>query len=115
MADIVENVLRAEAEKEQLFKTIEVPREIDSVVDLGNLLVEDINSFDKSSYHQSREQCLLDMARDSTQLLFNKIWELPSGKFITSTGLGIFVNITPPPPFNILTLRVRFKNLSDDP
>lgn len=78
MADIVENVLKAEAEKEQLFKTIEVPREIDSVVDLGNLLVEDINSYDKSNYHQSREQCLLDMARDSTQLLFNKIWELPT-------------------------------------
>ena len=80
MADIVENVLKAEAEKEQLYKTIEVTKEIDPNVDLGNLLVEDVNSFDNASYHQSREQCLIEMARDSAQILFNQIWELPTGK-----------------------------------
>ena len=80
MADIVENVLKAEAEKEQTFKSIEVTKEIDPCVDLGNLLVEDVNSYDNASYHQSRDQCLLDMARDSAQILFNKIWELPTGE-----------------------------------
>ena len=88
MADIVENVLKAEAEKEQSFKSIEVAKDIDPVVDLGNLLVEDINSFDNDSYHQSREQCLLDMARDSTQLLFNKIWELPTGEHVVYSKIG---------------------------
>merc|ERR1719462_150128 len=78
MADVVENVLKAEAEKEQLFKSIEVTKEIDPNVDLGNLLVEDVNSFDNATYHQSREECLIDMARDSAQILFNKIWELPT-------------------------------------
>ena len=82
MADIVENVLKAEAEKEQLFKSIEVTKEIDPVLDLGNLLVEDINSFDNAAYHQGREKCLLDITRDSTQLLFNKIWELPTGELM---------------------------------
>ena len=80
MADIVENVLKAEAEKEQLFKSIEVSKEIDPCVDLGNLLVEDVNSIDNSNYHQTRELCLLEIARDSTQVLFNKIWELPTGE-----------------------------------
>ena len=81
MADIVENVLKAEAEKEQLFKSIEVSKEIDPCVDLGNLLVEDVNSMDTTTYHQTRELCLLEMARDSTQVLFNKVWELPTGKW----------------------------------
>ena len=80
MADIVENVLKAEAEKEQTFKSIEVAKAIDPCVDLGNLLVEDVNSYDNASYHQSRDQCLLDMARDSAQILFNKVWELPTGE-----------------------------------
>ena len=80
MADIVENVLKAEAEKEQTFKSIEVIKEIDPCVDLGNLLVEDVNSHDNASYHQSRDQCLLNMARESAQILFNKIWELPTGE-----------------------------------
>lgn len=78
MADIVENVLKAEAEKERKFETIEVSKEIDPNVDLGNLLVEDVNSIDNNGYHQSRERCLIEMARDGAQLLFNKIWELPT-------------------------------------
>ena len=89
MADIVESVLRAEAAKEQTFKSIEVSKEIDPGVDLGNLLVEDVNSFDNASYHQAREQCLIDMARDSTQILFNKIWELPTGELCMCVCLGV--------------------------
>ena len=91
MADIVENVLKAEAEKEQLFKSIEVTKDIDPSVDLGNLLVEDVNSFDNATYHQSREECLIDMARDSAQILFNKIWELPTGELSGYACQGITI------------------------
>merc|ERR1712136_332622 len=78
MADIVENVLKNEVEKEKQFKTIEVTRDIQSNIDVGNLLLEDINAIDTISYNQSRETLLLEVTRDSTQLLFNKIWELPT-------------------------------------
>ena len=46
MADLVEKVLREAAEKESKFKTIEVQKEIDVVIDEGNLLVSDKNPLD---------------------------------------------------------------------
>ena len=46
MADLVENVLRAAAERESKYKTIEVHKDIDLDIDEGNLLASDTNPLD---------------------------------------------------------------------
>ncbi|KAI1724828.1 ribosome biogenesis regulatory protein (RRS1) domain-containing protein [Ditylenchus destructor] len=62
------------------YKSIEVPKMSDPVIDLGNLLIIDKDPIngqneEKSGVLSSEE--LLNMARDNTQYLFNKVWELP--------------------------------------
>lgn len=49
MADIVENVLRDAAEKEAKYKTVEVQKDIDLNIDVGNLAAFDPNPFDLKS------------------------------------------------------------------
>lgn len=78
--DLVESVLKAEAEKEALYKTTEVTKAIDLDIDEGNLLASDSNPIDDGSFRSNREQFILDLARDNAQLLVNKIWELPVDK-----------------------------------
>jgi len=46
MADLVENVLREVAEKEAKYKSTEVNKDIDLVIDTGNLTTFDSNPFD---------------------------------------------------------------------
>ncbi|XP_052784785.1 ribosome biogenesis regulatory protein homolog [Mya arenaria] len=78
MADIVENVLREAAEKEAKYKTTEVIKDIDLDIDAGNLFTYDSNPFDSKKTRSNREAFLKDLARDNTQLLINKIWQLPT-------------------------------------
>ncbi|CAG2221147.1 RRS1 [Mytilus edulis] len=78
MADLVEKVLREAAEKESKFKTIEVEKEIDVIIDEGNLLVCDTNPIDFKLQKKNREDYLKDLSRDNTQLLINRIWQLPT-------------------------------------
>ncbi|XP_052069991.1 ribosome biogenesis regulatory protein homolog isoform X1 [Mytilus californianus] len=78
MADLVEKVLREAAEKESKFKTIEVEKEIDVIIDEGNLLVCDTNPIDFKLQKKNREDYLKDLSRDNTQILINRIWQLPT-------------------------------------
>ncbi|XP_052266149.1 ribosome biogenesis regulatory protein homolog [Dreissena polymorpha] len=78
MADVVENVLKEAAEKEAKYKTTEVHKDIDVDVDLGNLLTSDPNPIDSRTLRSKKEEYLRDLARDNTQILINKIWQLPT-------------------------------------
>ncbi|KAL5019125.1 hypothetical protein ScPMuIL_004847 [Solemya velum] len=80
MADLVENVLRKAAEKESKYKTIEVEKDIDVDIDVGLLLASDPNPIDLKKIRAHREKFLQDLARDNTQLLINRIWQLPTEK-----------------------------------
>ena len=47
---IVENVLKAAAEEEKKYKSIEVDRDIEVEIDVGNLLAVDPNALDNKKY-----------------------------------------------------------------
>ncbi|CAG9839647.1 unnamed protein product [Diabrotica balteata] len=64
-----------EAEK---FKPTTVNKLIDLNYDLGTLLAEDTNEFDTNLLRRQKEDYLLKLARDNTQLLLNQIWDLPT-------------------------------------
>ncbi|KAJ8318653.1 hypothetical protein KUTeg_003744 [Tegillarca granosa] len=80
MANLVEEVLKAAVEKDSKYKSIEVHKDIDLDVDEGNLLASDPNPIDTKKLKSNREQFLKKLARDNTQLLLNKIWQLPTEK-----------------------------------
>ncbi|XP_067671031.1 ribosome biogenesis regulatory protein homolog [Haliotis asinina] len=80
MADIVENVLRAAAERESKYKSIEVEKDIDLDLDEGNLLASDPNPIDLKVFRANREDFLTNLSRDNTQLLLNRLWQLPTEK-----------------------------------
>ncbi|KAL3877616.1 hypothetical protein ACJMK2_035306 [Sinanodonta woodiana] len=80
MADFVASVLRSAAEKETKYKTIEVLKDIDVEIDEGNLLVSDTNPFDLTKFRTDKEDFFKNLARDNTQLLINRIWQLPTEK-----------------------------------
>ncbi|KAI1715358.1 ribosome biogenesis regulatory protein (RRS1) domain-containing protein [Ditylenchus destructor] len=61
-------------------KSIEVLKMTDPVIDLGNLLIIDkdpVNGQNEEKSGVPSSEQLLNMARDNTQYLFNKVWELP--------------------------------------
>ncbi|RZF40983.1 hypothetical protein LSTR_LSTR006286 [Laodelphax striatellus] len=70
---------KIEKEKEK-YKPITVTKLIDLDYYPGNLLAIDTNELDKNQLKSNTEKYLLNLARDNTQLLLNKIWELPAEK-----------------------------------
>ncbi|CAI9720047.1 biogenesis regulatory homolog [Octopus vulgaris] len=80
MADVVAEVLREAAEKEARFKSIEVQKDAELDFDQGNLLASDPNPLDLKKLRQNKDDYLLNLARDNTQLLINKLWQLPTEK-----------------------------------
>ncbi|XP_033739502.1 ribosome biogenesis regulatory protein homolog isoform X2 [Pecten maximus] len=80
MADLVEQVLQKEIEKQANYKTIEVIKDIDLEIDEGNLLAVDTNPFDLRKYKSKKDVCLKELARDNAQLLINRIFQLPTEK-----------------------------------
>ncbi|CAH1795001.1 unnamed protein product [Owenia fusiformis] len=75
MANTIENIL---AEKGQKFKSIEVEKDLELEIDEGNLLAVDTNPIDIKIFRTNKEKFLSELARDNTQLLLNRIWELPT-------------------------------------
>ena len=71
-----EEILNEEAKKESKYKSIEVFKEVEPVVDVGNLYLNDLQPVDVKEISDN-ETFLKNLARDNVQLLFNKIWELP--------------------------------------
>ncbi|KAK8759696.1 hypothetical protein V5799_002672 [Amblyomma americanum] len=79
MAALAQQILLEAAEKEASYKPIEVVKDLDLEFDLGNLLATDPNPLDCAKLKsQSREEYLKELARDDTQLLINKLFELPT-------------------------------------
>ncbi|XP_041473174.1 ribosome biogenesis regulatory protein homolog [Lytechinus variegatus] len=76
-SEIVDKVLRNAAEEEKKYKSIEVKRDVEVGIDLGNLLTCDPNALDVKKYRVKKEEYLASVARDATQLLFNQLWKLP--------------------------------------
>ncbi|XP_781111.1 ribosome biogenesis regulatory protein homolog [Strongylocentrotus purpuratus] len=76
-SEIVDKVLRNAAEEEKKYKSIEVQRDVEVEIDLGNLLACDPNALDLKKYRVNKGDYLSSIARDATQLLFNQLWKLP--------------------------------------
>lgn len=62
----------------QKYKSIEVHKLIELNYDLGTLLAEDTNEFDVHHLRKDKNDYLLQLSRDNTQLLINQIWCLPT-------------------------------------
>ncbi|XP_060065364.1 ribosome biogenesis regulatory protein homolog [Ylistrum balloti] len=80
MADLVEQVLQKEIEKQAKYKTIEVTKDVDLEIDEGNLLAVDTNPFDIRHHKSKKDVYLKELARDNAQLLINRIFQLPTKK-----------------------------------
>ncbi|XP_044253239.1 ribosome biogenesis regulatory protein homolog [Tribolium madens] len=74
--DVVKSVLEKSAKEAEKYKSVEVNKLVS--IDLGALLVEDLNPLDSRALRSSTNDFLLNLTRDNTQLLFNQIWELPT-------------------------------------
>ncbi|PSN57155.1 Ribosome biogenesis regulatory protein [Blattella germanica] len=78
--DIVSQVLEKAAKAAENFKPIHVDKHLDLEYDIGTLLTIDSNDLNlkKLRSEQTRDDYLTVLARENTQFLLNKIWELPS-------------------------------------
>ncbi|KAI5651697.1 ribosome biogenesis regulatory protein (RRS1) domain-containing protein [Phthorimaea operculella] len=78
--DIVNEILEREQKKAEKYKPITVEKHLELEFDVGTLLAFDTNDLDSKSLNsdKNRDEYLQSLARDNTQLLLNKIWELPT-------------------------------------
>lgn len=78
--DIVNEILEKEQKKAEKYKPVTVEKHLDVEFDIGTLLAFDSNDLDtkKLNANKSRDEYLQSLSRDNTQLLLNKIWELPT-------------------------------------
>ncbi|CAG9863544.1 unnamed protein product [Phyllotreta striolata] len=74
----MDDLLLKSSSNDQKYKSIDVNKLIDLNYDLGTLLAEDTNDFDSNLLNQKKNDYLLQLTRDNTQLLINQIWELPT-------------------------------------
>jgi len=98
MGDVAAAVLAAAAEQEKLLPSIQVEKAIPLEIDLGNMLALDDNQIDndKLADESSRDDYLVELARDNTQLLINSIFTLP-----THRVEEVVVATFPPPTFRL--------------
>ncbi|XP_064406159.1 ribosome biogenesis regulatory protein homolog [Halichondria panicea] len=82
MAMEAESILAAQQAQ---YKSTEVEKEVELQFDVGNLLATDLNNLNEDELKKNRDEYLHTIMRDNTQLLLNKIWELPVEK--TDEGL----------------------------
>jgi len=75
--DIVSEALQKAAKNSEKFKPIHVEKLIELEYDLGTLLAIDTNDINLKDASSDKQIYLKTLARDNTQLLINKIWELP--------------------------------------
>ncbi|KAF5282505.1 hypothetical protein FQR65_LT14275 [Abscondita terminalis] len=74
--DIISNIVEKSLRDSQ--KSITVTKNLDLEYDLGTLVAFDPNILDSGSLKNNKDEYLLKLSRDNIQLLFNKIWELPT-------------------------------------
>lgn len=72
-------------ENEEKLKSIHVEKAIDLEIDVGSLIAVDNNLLDEQALKSNTEAYIQSLARDNAQLLFNKIWKLPSEKIQDAT------------------------------
>ncbi|KAK2727717.1 ribosome biogenesis regulatory protein homolog [Artemia franciscana] len=75
---IVSEVLQKLSEKEELLQSIHVSKHLQPEVDLGNLLLNDLDEIDLGNIKTNKEEYLLSLSRDNLQYLVNKLYELPT-------------------------------------
>ncbi|KAK3091416.1 hypothetical protein FSP39_019741 [Pinctada imbricata] len=107
MVDLVQRVLAEVESKEAKYKTIEVEKSIDLEIDEGNLLAVDQNPLNVKTLKSDRERYFQELARDNTQLLINRIWQLPTEK-VDGT---IVVKVPKPKPPSRWELYARLKGI----
>ncbi|KAL3223404.1 hypothetical protein MRX96_027577 [Rhipicephalus microplus] len=79
MAALAQQILLEVAEKEASYKPVDVVKDLDLEFDIGNLLATDPNPLDAAKLKsESREEYLKELARDDTQLLINRLFQLPT-------------------------------------
>ncbi|GBP77257.1 Ribosome biogenesis regulatory protein homolog [Eumeta japonica] len=78
--DIVKEILQREQKKNEKYKPITVEKHLELQIDLGSLLASDTNDLNEKllKLENERDKYLQELTRDNTQLLLNKIWELPT-------------------------------------
>jgi len=76
------------------YPSIEVEKEDTLTYDLGNLLAFDTKPLDSKSFRENAEKCIADTARDDVQLLFNKLFSLPTRK--VPGEIGVLADLPPP-------------------
>ncbi|XP_017461196.1 PREDICTED: ribosome biogenesis regulatory protein homolog [Rhagoletis zephyria] len=76
--DIVKEVLEKQQRTLEKYKPITVDKHLEVRLDVGSLMCTDPNDLDEKGLRSNREQYLLDLTRDNTQLLINAIWEVPA-------------------------------------
>ena len=76
--DVVNDILQKAARESEKFKPITVEKHLDVEIDVGNLLSFDINEVNIVNLRSKKDQYLQELTRDNTQLLLNKVWELPT-------------------------------------
>lgn len=76
--DIVNEILEKEQRKADKYKPITVEKHLELEIDLGSLLASDTNDLDAKLLEKDRDSYLESLTRDNTQLLLNKVWELPT-------------------------------------
>jgi len=89
MSSLASQVLAEAALADSLLASTSVEKPLPLELDLGNMLAIDTNQLDK-------DQDLLALARDNTQLLFNSIWELETER-VEDAVIAKF----PPPTFKL--------------
>lgn len=76
----VEEILINHPGNKTSYKSIEVFKEVEAVIDVGSLHLSDRQPIDVKNVRANTEVFLQSLARDNAQLLFNKIWQLPIEK-----------------------------------
>lgn len=78
MTDLVDHVLQEVARRNEQFKPTTVNKLVELEIDPGTLMAFDNNDINLSELRKNKDQYLKDLTRDNTQLLINRIWELPT-------------------------------------
>ncbi|XP_013199610.1 ribosome biogenesis regulatory protein homolog [Amyelois transitella] len=76
--EIVNEILEREQRKAEKYKPITVEKHLELEYDIGTLLASDTNDLDSKLLKSKKDEYLLSLSRDNTQLLLNKVWELPT-------------------------------------
>ncbi|XP_060920523.1 ribosome biogenesis regulatory protein homolog [Labrus mixtus] len=89
---------KAAQEEAEKLKSISVHKELDLEFDIGNLLACDKNRIESRDFReQKKDDFLLALARDNTQLLVNEVWKQPTERVQEAIVVKLPDTVTPLP------------------